>query len=84
MKLKRFNENNLPSRNSAEERYNLQKQVFGEIMDELKTIMVNNFQNADWGTVASLSHINEQMLNIIEGWNEDKASELRQILNIKA
>lgn len=85
MHIKKFNENNIVpigDNNDPNYRMSINKKAFMVIMTEIKEIMINNFDNVkpDWGTIGSINSINNKLLDILEGYNEDKANEIREML----
>ena len=86
--IKKFDEyinesdlNHYKKEESITDRLKVNEDIFKECMAKIKEIMVNNFTgNVNWGTIASLSHINEDLINIIESFDEDYAIMLREKL----
>lgn len=78
------NESNLDSYKKPEsiaDRLKVNEDIFKECMSKIKEIMVNNFTgDVNWSTIGSLSHINSDLIDIIEGWDEDYANMLREKL----
>lgn len=69
---------------TSQERYQVNIEIFTKAMAKLKEIMESKFAgktNPDWGDVGSLSHINEELRDIIEGYDEAFAEELHKLMN---
>ena len=87
--IKKFEnfENTRPSvkfPHSANDRFQANIDIFEMALENLKKILEENFANkseANWGDVGSLSHINEELVNIIEGYDEEMADKLRALMN---
>jgi len=68
---------------SASERLEVQKDLYHTFMNKIQEIVdknLSNINNPDWGDVGSYAHINENLLDIIEGWDEKFSEEYRKLL----
>ena len=85
--IKKFNENSVAipgDNNNPNYRLDVNKKAFMLIMTEIKEIMVSNYDNptkVDWGTIGGIYYINDKLLNIIATYNEEKANEIRKMLD---
>ena len=76
VKKSRYNDN-------INDRYDINMGAFILAIDTLKNIMNNNIandKNFNWATIGSFSSINHKLADIIEGYDENIAIKIREML----
>lgn len=70
---------------SLEQRYEINKQVFALVTNELIETVINgaysDISKIDWAALGSLNYINNKLIDIFETLEETKANDLRSMLN---
>lgn len=81
--IKKYSDFSNKKEPTVNDRMMVQTKVFQEGIKKLAEIMSIHFTNkreANWGTVGSFDHINEQIINIIESFDEEYAKHLKDKL----
>lgn len=80
--FEKFGEDAFAKTPSASERYEVQKDLHNKLMNKIQELVgknLSNVENPDWGHVGSFASMNENLIDIIEGWDEDLADEFRKV-----
>jgi len=62
----------------VENRFDIQHSIFDEAIKKVNEIVEEELNTPTWPIVGSLANVNSNLINIIEGWDEKLAIELRK------
>jgi hypothetical protein len=75
--------NKINEENDYNKKYTDAKNLFEEIKKEVDSEleMMFNQEKENWATIGSINEVNKHLINLLESFNEKKASEFRKKLN---